>query len=85
MQDNAPPHSAHMTQDFLKTKKVQTLPWPPQSPDFNPIENLWAILKRRLYSEPGYPTSKAELIDKVFEKWSQSQSTHAHWLRNFTQ
>jgi hypothetical protein len=35
----------------------------------NPIENLWAILKRRLYSEPGFPTSKAELIEKVFEKW----------------
>jgi len=33
---------------FLKNKNVNVLPWPGNSPDLNPIENLWSVLKRQL-------------------------------------
>lgn len=47
-QDLAPPHRALSTFNFLKKKEVDLLPWPGNSPDANPIENVWGLLKRKL-------------------------------------
>lgn len=47
-QDNAPAHRAHRTADFMRHNAVQTSPWPPLSPDLNPIELVWAAMKREV-------------------------------------
>jgi transposase len=47
-QDNAPCHRSASTVSFLKTKKINILDWPANSPDVNPIENLWGIIKRKI-------------------------------------
>ncbi|KAJ1300033.1 hypothetical protein OPQ81_011153 [Rhizoctonia solani] len=52
--DNARPHKAKMTLEWLKENEIECLEWPANSPDLNPIKNLWAELKRRLgeYENP---------------------------------
>lgn len=69
MQDNAPCHKARVVMDFLDENNIETLVWPPQSPDMNPIENLWAIIKRRRKKKYGVPTTKNALIEQIFDIW----------------
>lgn len=46
--DNAPSHKAAEVQKLLKNNDITTMDWPPYSPDLNPIENVWSVLKRKL-------------------------------------
>jgi transposase/Zn/Cd-binding protein ZinT len=47
-QDNARPHKAKSTMEFLTKNKVPVMDWPPYSPDLSPIENIWHIMKMRV-------------------------------------
>ena len=69
MQDNASIHKAKAVMQFLEQSQVPVLEWPPQSPDLNPIENLWAIVKKRI-SEKN-PATVDELWDVMKIVWDQ--------------
>ena len=48
MQDGAPCHNAAQTLEMLSRKAILVPGWPPNSPDLNPIEIVWAIIKKKL-------------------------------------
>lgn len=68
--DRDPKHMANSVQNWLQLQPFQVLDWPAQSPDLNPIENLWAILKRQIrdeYDSP--PRNLNELWERVEQQW----------------
>ena len=64
MHDNAPSHAAKATTQFLHSLgfvNETLMVWPPNSPDLNPIENLWSIIKLHVYANGKQYSSKDDL------------------------
>ena len=67
MHDGAPCHRSKIVKQFLSEKNVATLGWPGNSPDLNPIENLWEILKNKVAEKQ--PSSAGALNHAIKEVW----------------
>lgn len=67
MQDNDPKHSARSVKTWFQQNEVLVMEWPSQSPDLNPIEHLWGVLKNKIGSFKS--KNKQELWEKIQETW----------------
>jgi hypothetical protein len=65
-QDNAPPHQP-VQKELARMYKV--LKWPPYSPDLSPIEQLWALIKRKLTGRRF--TNAHELFEAMAQAWEE--------------
>ena len=66
-QDNDPKRTSKVATKWFKDNRVKVMEWSPQSPDFNPIENLWTTLKRRVSARR--PTNLSDLYQYCLEEW----------------
>ena len=58
-----------MTTALLKKLRVKVMDWPSMSPDLNPIEHLWGILKKKV--EERKVSNIQQLRDVVMEEWKR--------------
>jgi hypothetical protein len=69
VQDGATSHTSGETMDYLSNYCNVLENWPSSSPDLNPIENLWSIIKRRV--EDANPETIPELIEIACNTWEE--------------
>lgn len=74
MQDGAPCHKAHDTIVWLGTRCSYIAKWPANSPDLNPIENLWGCMKKAItLIKPKATAELKEVIKNVWDGFSQTK------------
>lgn len=66
-QDLARCHVSKKVTKFFKDTGIKVLDWPGNSPDMNPIENLWSICKDRLRKLDC--TTKEKMISSLIQVW----------------
>ena len=78
--DSAPCHRSKAVNRWKAQNQINQLEWPGNSPDLNPIENLWAILKEKVRKRAS--PDKITLIENIIDIWNNEISKDL--LQNLT-
>ena len=70
MQDNDPKHTSGQAKAAFEENNINWWPTTPESPDLNPIEDMWHELKFYLESKVK-PCTKQELVDGIKKFWER--------------
>ncbi len=69
-QDNAPCHKTKKVLKWFSDQNINVIEWPPQSPDLNPIENLWNFLDSLVRKRQSEIKNKEDLWRILYEEWN---------------
>ena len=72
VEDNAPIHNSKTTNGLREQMGINRLDHPPSSPDLNPIENCWWLLKAKISKLSKRPTNLVSLWEAVQTAWGES-------------
>lgn len=72
-QDNDPKHTSGVAKSYLESYVPKVLEWPANSPDLNPIENIWGIVKTNV--EKRKPQNLGDLESFLVEEWDAVPET----------
>jgi hypothetical protein len=70
LQDAAPCHTAKRTMRFFEENHIHLVEWPKYSPDMNTIENVWSLLKHKLY-RLGSGSNRDDVISHAKTIWEE--------------
>ena len=79
-EDNDPKQLSNACINWKVQKNIQRLPWPSNSPDLAPIENLWSILKIKIAEKE--PSTIKECITIIKKLWKKFDKNLARKLTN---
>jgi hypothetical protein len=79
-QDNDPKHTSKLAKKWFDDNKVTVMEWPAQSPDLNPIENLWGDIKKGV--SVANPTNINDLWSVIERTWAAIPSERCQSLVN---
>ena len=71
-QNNASVHRSKVNITWSKSQKINVLLWPSLSPNLNPIENVWGLLARKIYSEGTQFRTREQLKIAILKSWEET-------------
>ena len=74
MEDGAPMHHSRAPEEWRKLRLIEKLDWPANSPDLNPIENVWKLLKNVVQHGQTCPRNLEELKMTLQREWRSISS-----------
>ncbi|GBM40355.1 hypothetical protein AVEN_85411-1 [Araneus ventricosus] len=70
-QDNAPFHKARIVLEWFEehTAEFHLMPWPPNSPNLNPMEHIWDVMEWQLRAQTPPCANISTLRDRCLDIW----------------